>query len=1067
MTERAQASIKKPAAKIENNSFKTQPRGSSQSISSPVDQILFFQRTIGNQAVGKLIKSDALQAKLRIGRPGNIYEQEANRVAEQVVRVESAESKVSNPVNIERKCPGYNKGRKIEKKEEEEKLQKKEALNLQEEQVFKSEECQLKEGTINAKSESDQLQAGSDLQHKLNNTKVSGRTLPEDTRSFFESALGADFSNVNIHTGTDASEMNRELGAKAFTQGSDIYFNAGMYDPSSNSGKRLLAHELMHTVQQGGSALFSRKQTGKDEYLNSSAPDVQAAWYNFSIPFTDYEFDPSIEGIKTAGNLAVGKAKEGAVWVKDRVVEGVEWVFDRISDLINAGIDWLTGKFNEIKEFARSSFKNIKNALGNALAGLTSPMTLVKSAFAIMDSGALSAAWKALSSGANAIWRTVKSVVDGILSFGSGIWNTVAGYVTSLFDNVGSLLNSRLFRLLPDSLQSAARYLYNTIRSLWESIRDFWTDFWKRITAFIHDLLASIENFVRQIISYAINKVIATVKTLKEVYDFVTLFVNDPEAVISPILDRIAGKIEAESPGKAREVAQQKMDEALSKGQISTSVGGIIQKKPDGKIERNTATRDEVNDALEIKLSEKWEELKAIGIRKMLWDTVVNMFWPPATIRAIGHEFYELWNTDWSNAVDSLFPPRNIFDDFSGFFHDLWSNFLILLDFPLALWRRLNNILMLLMGYVTIILVLVGFVGGGIAGGGAFSVPVAFAGAWAGLQLSAALGYGLFISFILAESSSALKAFLDLFTARQTRKEKDLDYIQIASSTIGMGVAIVIAIIFFLLSRFASAVVSAIKGPKPSRTLPQGTTTETPPETQPPGKKPQAERSGTEPRVVPGKLSLLQDIGAAQQRTANLLERIGNLIRGDRVALEARARAIEQRLAQMQERANAAESSRQVERLRSELDRVVRDLAEIEANPLIALGLRNEALESIETLERLKKDPVGDVNQVANKNHYRAARREAAGEVIKRRPDGRPYDHIRDLQESYNALDRVRRILDAEQRAPPAGMTERGLEVLLNKYAETQAILSRLKGFLDQIGQGPPYPPFHEWPPGA
>ncbi len=198
----------------------------------------------------------------------------------------------------------------------------------------------------------------------------------------------------------------------------------------------------------------------------------------------------------------------------------------------------------------------------------------------------------------------------------------------------------------------------------------------------------------------------------------------------------------------------------------------------------------------------------------MLWESFVNMFWPPATIRAIGHEFYELWNTDWANAKNSLFMPRNIFDNFGGFFHDLWSNILILLDFPLALWRRLNNILMLLMGYVTILLALIGFIGGGIAGGGAFSVPAALAGAWAGLQLAWAIGEALFLSFILAESTSALKAFLDLYTARQTKTEKNRDYIQIAGSVIGMGVALVIAIIFFLLSEFASAVVEAIKGPK-------------------------------------------------------------------------------------------------------------------------------------------------------------------------------------------------------------------------------------------------------------
>lgn len=70
--------------------------------------------------------------------------------------------------------------------------------------------------------------------------------------------------------------MNKELGAQAFTHGSDIYFNAWKYDPKSSSGKHLLAHELKHTVQQGGNALHTKKQTGKSEgeYLKSDTPAI-------------------------------------------------------------------------------------------------------------------------------------------------------------------------------------------------------------------------------------------------------------------------------------------------------------------------------------------------------------------------------------------------------------------------------------------------------------------------------------------------------------------------------------------------------------------------------------------------------------------------------------------------------------------------------------------------------------------------------------------------------------------------------------------------------------------------
>jgi hypothetical protein len=569
-----------------------------------------------------------------------------------------------------------------------------------------------------------------------------------------------------------------------------------------------------------------------------NAPHIQTAWYNFHIPFTDYEFDPSLEGLKTAGNLAAEKAKEGATWVKDKVVAAAEWVFEKIKGLINGGIDWLTDKFNEIQKFAVSSFADIKGALSGALGAITSPLGAITNAIGAMDSGILAAAWRALSAGANAAWQTAKGVINGVLKVGGGIWETVSGYVDSLFSAVDNLLDSTAFGLLPGFIQDGARSLYKTVHNLWTSIRHFWTDFWKRLTSFVKDLLGSIEAFVHKVVSYAIDKVVETVKKLKEVYDFVKRLVTDPESVIRPIIANIAGKIQAEAPGKAREVAQQKMTEALASSQSSQSSATVVHvhRSPDGaSAKRSTATRAEVNEGVNRALADQWA---ALDIPKMLWDTVVNMFWPPATIRAIGHEFYELWNTDWKNAADSLFTPRNIFDDFGGFWHDVWSNFLILLDFPLALWRRLNSILMLLMGYVSIILILVGLVGGFIVG----NVPGALAAAAAGAQLAWALGEALFLSFVLAESLSALKAFLDLYTARQTEQEKARDYLQIAASTIGIGVAIVIAILFSLLGALVRDVVGRIKAGGGAKTAVKPGDVEPPdvksPDTKPPETKP-------------------------------------------------------------------------------------------------------------------------------------------------------------------------------------------------------------------------------------
>ena len=89
-----------------------------------------------------------------------------------------------------------------------------------------------------------------ELSHKISSSRGGGRNLDVNTQSFMQSRFGADFSDVKIHTDHEAVGMSRELKAKAFTIGSNIYFNDGQFEPNSASGRHLLAHELAHTIQQ-------------------------------------------------------------------------------------------------------------------------------------------------------------------------------------------------------------------------------------------------------------------------------------------------------------------------------------------------------------------------------------------------------------------------------------------------------------------------------------------------------------------------------------------------------------------------------------------------------------------------------------------------------------------------------------------------------------------------------------------------------------------------------------------------------------------------------------------------
>jgi len=143
--------------------------------------------------------------------------------------------------------------------ENEENLQKKGEEGLSEAQT-----------DIQTKSTDAPEEPGPDLQSRLNTSKGGGSSLSPDTESSMGSAFGADFSNVRVHTNSESVQMNQELNAQAFTHGSDIYFNEGKYDTNSNSGKHLLAHELTHTVQQGGAV-----RTKPENLSTTNEPVIQ------------------------------------------------------------------------------------------------------------------------------------------------------------------------------------------------------------------------------------------------------------------------------------------------------------------------------------------------------------------------------------------------------------------------------------------------------------------------------------------------------------------------------------------------------------------------------------------------------------------------------------------------------------------------------------------------------------------------------------------------------------------------------------------------------------------------
>ncbi|MBS1904637.1 MAG: DUF4157 domain-containing protein [Bacteroidetes bacterium] len=111
-----------------------------------------------------------------------------------------------------------------------------------------------------------------------------GTPLPAPTKSFMESRFGTDFCGVRVHTDGAAVQLSRDLNAQAFTVGNDIFFNSGKFSPESSDGKHLLAHELTHTVQQGGGGRTTQSDNG---FINRKHAYAPTDWATVQRKFGD------------------------------------------------------------------------------------------------------------------------------------------------------------------------------------------------------------------------------------------------------------------------------------------------------------------------------------------------------------------------------------------------------------------------------------------------------------------------------------------------------------------------------------------------------------------------------------------------------------------------------------------------------------------------------------------------------------------------------------------------------------------------------------------------------------
>jgi len=194
------------------------------------------------------------QAKLNVGEADDPLEKEADKMADSVTgkgaKKEDRKEDIAKGAGVGKpeqeankgKTPGADKLPAEEKKKEDKSVQKKHNEEREEENKTVVD----KKANVPAAAPSKANKVESAISEK----NGKGGSLPGSTLEEMNSSFGKDFSDVRIHTGSEAATLSEELDAQAFTTGKNIYFNSGKFDPESDSGKHLLAHELTHVIQQ-------------------------------------------------------------------------------------------------------------------------------------------------------------------------------------------------------------------------------------------------------------------------------------------------------------------------------------------------------------------------------------------------------------------------------------------------------------------------------------------------------------------------------------------------------------------------------------------------------------------------------------------------------------------------------------------------------------------------------------------------------------------------------------------------------------------------------------------------
>ena len=255
---------------------------------------------------------------------------------------------------------------------------------------------------------------------RLFSLRLGGRPLPDPVRSEMEGGIGETFDDVRIHTGRDAAGLAREIEARAFTIGPDVVFAEGAYQPETHSGRKLIAHELTHVVQQRGPR--------PDGAVSQTAPA--------SMQRIDFEIPTSI------GDVVNGLLRRFAPEVAPIVEKGpFTWLTEKLGGVFGGVVDAVAalnpGQYvDQLVETFATLVETASEIIGALISGDCQPMMDALNRMKAFIAETAGKAWDKLAEFFRPVgdffadlWASISSAgsqaIDWIKKFAGDIWTTI------------------------------------------------------------------------------------------------------------------------------------------------------------------------------------------------------------------------------------------------------------------------------------------------------------------------------------------------------------------------------------------------------------------------------------------------------------------------------------------------------------------------------------------------------------------------------------------------------------------------------------------------------------------